>query len=76
MTATGSLYHWTSRGWELFSGGLHQRPMEFKDAAEAREYLAGVKIKWPTDTIDMYISDPSTNNSFLSSHEIRPFDAQ
>lgn len=74
MTATGGLYHWTSRGWELFSGGLHQRPMEFESAAEAREYLAGVKLNWPTDTVDKYIADPHNQNSFLSSHEIRPFE--
>lgn len=74
LTATGGLYHWSSRGWEAFTGGLHQRPMEFKDATEAREYLTGVKIKWPDDTIDKYIADPHSQNSFLSSHEIRPFE--
>ncbi len=75
LTDTGNLYHWTSRGWEVFTGGLHQRPMEFKDATECREYLAGVKMNWPDGTIDKYIGDPN-GNSFLGTHEIKPFEMQ
>lgn len=73
LTNDGLLYHWCSFGWEVYTGGLHQRPMEFEDAAEAREYLAGIKMNWPDGTIDKYISDPD-KNTFLGSHEIKPFE--
>ncbi len=73
FTDTGNLYHWTNRGWELFSGGLHQRPMEFKDATEGREYLACVKLDWPVGTIDKYFGDPS-GSVFMGTHDIKPFE--
>lgn len=75
LTIDGQLFHWTTRGWELFTGGLHQRPVEFKDATEGRHYLNTVKLDWPEGTIDKYFSDP-VSGSFLGTHDIRPFEIQ
>ena len=75
LTDTGNLYHWTNRGWEVFTGGPHQRPMEFEDATEGREYLSRVKIRWPDGTIDRYFGDPD-GNTFLGSHDLKPFEMQ
>lgn len=72
FTDEGKLYHWTNKGWEKFTGGLHERPMEFTDAKEGREYLSRVKLNWPDGTIDRYFGDPN-GETFLGSHELAPF---
>lgn len=73
LTISGNLFHWTSKGWELYQGKPHERPMEFNDAGEGREYLRCSKMQWPAETIDRYIADPETN-SFCGTHEIEPFE--
>lgn len=73
MTIEGSIYHLTTKGWEGYTGAPHQRPLEFKDATEAREYLAGRQLMWPGDMIDKWLADPD-QHSFLGTHEIKPFE--
>jgi len=73
LTIDGNLFHWPNRGWEAFTGGLHQRAMEFKDAKEARQYLERTLILWPEGTVDKYIADPSTDG-LCCAHEIKPFE--